>query len=532
MPPAPRRRPKRSAQSRQLIGRARHPASAAWCSRTLPGSPDYGPAQLRLRWPLIPASKRGPCCSLTPHLTAEERGDPTRRNHRKYAEPTTAGTRERRQPPSRSPARGDSKPLPGKSYISVTQLHAAPWQDYIITQGSKMNLIAKLTTISLTCGMLVASQIPSLENAPPTPISQTKTINPVSSKADYTVNRIKEALTAPSTNAARTSRNVDASLSPSKPYVRLALNGQPAALIDTTLIKKGGAAVAITPKYVDLSWTYHANRAYIIYRDGEKIAQTSSDSFRDSGVSANKRYDYQIVTLSTDGSTLKKNESSAIGYPVTIPGKPVSTSDATALSTRAAKTSRAAVRYRAFIPQKRLDSPAAGCGSYSGSKYQFGGDNRSFKPDGGTSRGEVTANIRFGDRAGLFGSSISVGATHIYSKSNGKLVAKKTASASGMWAKELGKDSSSVDVRIQIDSGNPFCTKFAPISGVISLSVYQNGTYRTISGNHKQMPSHEIYISRPVGNWATIHRSVAKDPMCLFGAACPGVPLSGLYGTY
>ena len=357
--------------------------------------------------------------------------------------------------------------------------------------------------------------------------------SPTHSAAEYTFDRVREGLSKEGAEASRTYRAATAgSSSLLKPYVPMKLEGEAPALIDTTLIDKAGASAAISRSFVDLSWTSHANRKYVIYRDGVEIANQSDGSFRDTRVVPAKRYEYQIVTISTDGSELGAGESSAIGYPVTIPSSAVDARGAAALNALAASTSRAVVRYKTFIPQKRLASPAAGCGSYSGSKYEFGGDNRSFNPDGGSSRGSVNANIRFGDNAGLFGSSKQIGATHIYRKSDGKLVTQKTASNSGMWAKQLGADRSSVDIRIQMDLGNPFCTKFAPISGVVSLTVNQNGTYRTISGTHKQMPSHEIYVSRPIGNWAAIHRSSAKDPMCLFGAACPTVTLSGLYGSY
>jgi hypothetical protein len=81
---------------------------------------------------------------------------------------------------------------------------------------------------------------------------------------------------------------------------------------------------------------------------------------------------------------------------------------------------------------------------------------------------------------------------------------------------------------------NPFCNSrlTGAIDGAITISIYKSGRWEIRSGNHRQMPSHLIYIYNG-GRVTTLYRRSAVSPLCLFGAAtCDLAKLTGFTGTY
>lgn len=207
---------------------------------------------------------------------------------------------------------------------------------------------------------------------------------------------------------------------------------------------------------------------------------------------------------------------------------------ASALNARAAANySMATLRYRTFIPQAKINAPpvgvpGVGCSYKSG--YQFGGDNRGFSVSGGSARTSMSAYIRF-DGRGLIGSAKQMGATTVYKKSTGKQVAKKTASTKDMFIKELGVDKAGVDLRVSVKAGNPFC-KGNSIQGAFTITINKNGTYRIISGSHRLMPNHEVYLTSVTGGWKTVYQRKYRDATCLVSLACPQGSMTGYYGNY
>lgn len=176
------------------------------------------------------------------------------------------------------------------------------------------------------------------------------------------------------------------------------------------------------------------------------------------------------------------------------------------------------VRYRTFIPMAKVSGPAAGCGTY-GSKYKYGGDGRDFHASSGTSR---TAMFMTVDLAkGITEARKNVRSTKVYN-SSGKVVAEKTASDSGLKMRLKARTASWADLEMILDARNPFCS-VGQISGSFIMNVKSNGSFAMLSGSHRQMPNHEVYVTRAGStSWKTVYRAKYADVMCLASAAaCP-----------
>lgn len=187
------------------------------------------------------------------------------------------------------------------------------------------------------------------------------------------------------------------------------------------------------------------------------------------------------------------------------------------------------VEVKTFIPQNRIDAPRVGC-SY-GNGYAFGGDNRSYSASSSKARTKLVANIRFDKNdPRLIGSSRKIGATTVYKKSTGKLVATKTASGSRVTVKEMAlSDSQKVDLRFSIHAGNPFCSAGA-ISGAFTMTLYKDGRYVIRSGAHRQMPNWEVYAGWIGGNPTTVYRRGYASAACLVAMVCSEAQMGGYSG--
>lgn len=380
---------------------------------------------------------------------------------------------------------------------------------------------------SIMCGLLV------LSTAGITAAGATEMVQ--SGEAKYTLDKF-ETLTSRATSQSPKTRSAALQGKAVQDiYVTAALPGEAPAVLDTGLASKGDSLIAATSKYVDLSWKSTRNRTYTIVKDGKVIGATEGSSFRDSQVTQGSTVEYQIYTETSSNGTLAKDEATVRGFEVKVPKANADlAAEAATLNARAAVNySMASLRYRTFIPQAKIDAPSVGapgisCSYKSG--YQFGGDNRGFKSEGGTSRTDQTANIRF-NGAGLIGSSKSMGATTVYKKSTGKQVAKKTASTKDMSIKQLGKDSAGVDLRVSVKAGNPFCTGNS-IQGAFTITINKNATYRIVSGSHRLMPNHEVYLTSVTGGWKKAYQRKYLHATCLVAWACPEGSMTGYYGSY
>ncbi|EYT79479.1 hypothetical protein CF54_31080 [Streptomyces sp. Tu 6176] len=322
--------------------------------------------------------------------------------------------------------------------------------------------------------------------------------------------------------------------------VRTAPSGQ-TAVVDSSMTSEGAISAA-NPRFVDLAWkTYTRKARYTVLRGDIVLAElpAGSTSFRDTTVRPGAVYQYRIVPqLIGDAAQAR-----TFGLSVSVPASEKGQSDlaamrtsATARASAAAAATTTTLTWTTFIAQKRLDAPlAAGKAVCTyGKGYTFGGDNHGF--DWRSSSYRTTANAVITWKSRKVDGYTSIGATHVYNKKTGKLVAKRTASGSKMQVRKLGSGSGYVDIRMVTHATNPFCSKKLPnaIDGALQFKIRSNGNWEIRSGNHRQMPSHYIYIYNG-GRVTDVYKAKAASPWCLSGsgpAGCELANLTGYYGHY
>ncbi|WP_237536392.1 hypothetical protein [Streptomyces sp. SID5785] len=305
------------------------------------------------------------------------------------------------------------------------------------------------------------------------------------------------------------------------------------AVHDTSLAQNG-----ITAEYaanrVSLSWEpYRPDARYVVTRDDRQIAVTEPGQrlFEDTHVHEATEYQYKVIPI-LDGDTAGAQ---TWGLRAVTPSS-TRLQEVDRLARQQATTAAAAkmttVTWQTFIPQKKIDAPPAGCSYTRG--YQFGGDGRGFDWKSSKYRTALNALINW-NRKSVTGSG-SIGTTHVYRKSTGKLVAKKKASASQMKAKKLGASGSSVDIRMVTHASNPFCKGLGGVKGAIdgalTMTVTQGGNWTIRSGDHRLMPNHHIYIYNN-GKVTNVYKRKYANLSCLIGkATCDLANLTGRRGSY
>lgn len=185
------------------------------------------------------------------------------------------------------------------------------------------------------------------------------------------------------------------------------------------------------------------------------------------------------------------------------------------------------IEWTAFIRQARIDAPPAGCEYNSG--YQYGGDNRGYQVNSSAYRIRVRGEWDF-TRQQLY-SYINIGTTRVYRKSTGALVASRTAPRTGNEVRDAGgSNGQTAYLAFKMEGRNPFCPNLAgSIAGQMIIKVTRAGDWTVMSGSHRQMPAHEIYINRNgTRTWTTVYQRQERDVVCLIGSACPRVNISGV----
>lgn len=305
------------------------------------------------------------------------------------------------------------------------------------------------------------------------------------------------------------------------------------ALTDVSLLESESedepAMWAASADFVDISWSpLPGISEYLVFKEDILQAQVTETSYRDVEVSPGQEIFYRIEAV----LPTPESEGRTWGLMAAVPD--ASPSDAPEMQEALdeqvsimATRSLATVQHQTFIPQSRLSAPRVGC-SY-GSSYKFGGDNRGFQASG-SSRTRVQANISWANN-GSMSTSKSVGATRVYN-SSGKQVASRTASSSGLSVKKLAlSNRTSIDLRFNVSAANPFCSASAAISAAFTMNVTRSGSWSIISGQHRQMPSHEIHIHSGT-RWVSAYRRSYASATCLVNIACPTASMAGRYGSY
>ncbi|NLU81152.1 DUF3238 domain-containing protein [Micromonospora sp. HNM0581] len=297
-----------------------------------------------------------------------------------------------------------------------------------------------------------------------------------------------------------------------------------------------GVVSKATPSAVDLSWDAYAPSArYEISRDGKVVATLASgvSTYRDTKVSGGSKYRYNIVPLLAGevSHPSAKMWSMSVGVP-SPPAKQQSTAHSLqrqglAHARAAAPGASTSLWWDTFIPQSRIDAPPVGC-EY-GSGYAFGGDGRTYSPLPQTFRTRVGVLITWYNKD--VRGDWAIGETKVYRKSDGAVVSRKTASGSGMVARKLSSGSDYVGVRLETHASNPFCSVGA-IDGGLTMHLKQVGHYSVISGNHRQMPNHHVYIQDYNDDGLVItdvYKRDAANPLCLIGTVT--CPLANFFGS-
>jgi hypothetical protein len=310
------------------------------------------------------------------------------------------------------------------------------------------------------------------------------------------------------------------------------------AVVDRSMTDQG-ITTATGTSFVDLSWQgYDRQARYVVSRDGKDIAALDAGvtSFRDTGLRAGSRHSYRIAPILPKGGDTRAR---AWGMQVSVPTVRKGEDQLSALRRQAVRQATAAavartttVTWMTFIPQKKIDAPTAGC-DY-GSHFQFGGDGHGYDWKSSKYRTVLNSVITWSSKkvAGYK----DIGASHVYVKSTGKLVATKTASDKDMKAKKLGSGGNYVDVRLVTHATNPFCKGLGGVKGAIdgalSMHVTTGGNWSIISGKHRLMPNHYIYIYNG-GKVTDVYKRKYANALCLIGsAACPEADLTGYYGKF
>jgi hypothetical protein len=129
-----------------------------------------------------------------------------------------------------------------------------------------------------------------------------------------------------------------------------------------------------------------------------------------------------------------------------------------------------------FIPYARIDAPPIGCDYGSG--YEFDGNNRGY-------------GTYFGD-----------------------------------WPSKT-----KINADVSLTS--------ADNEGAFTITVTRTGNYGILSGEHRQMPNHEVIIMSTTSNAtsvtyteAVVYRRDLSSPLCLVSMVCEKASMAGYTGTY
>lgn len=311
------------------------------------------------------------------------------------------------------------------------------------------------------------------------------------------------------------------------------------AIVDRSMVDQG-IVTAAGPGFVDISWQGFSSQArYVVIRDDKKIAALAPGvtAFHDTRVSPGSVHQYGIAPVSADADNPQARR---WGMNVAVPTVARDRNVLTALRKQAVARADAAsvartttLTWETFIPQKRIDAPAVGCDYGRG--YQFAGDNHSnFDWRNSSYRTALNAVITWSNKS-VQGYK-SIGASHVYKKSTGKLIATKTATSKDMLVKKMGSDSRSVDVRMVTHATNPFCKGLGGVKGAIDgsfiMHLTTSGNWSIHTGSHRRMPNHYIYLYNG-GRVTNVYEAKYASAACLIGSiACPLASLTGYYGSF
>lgn len=314
------------------------------------------------------------------------------------------------------------------------------------------------------------------------------------------------------------------------------------AAANTSLIRDGeGAASAATPRFVDLSWSpMDGVESYAVERAGELVATTTETALRVTDVTPGEQIDFRISAISAEDSV---GDTPVFGLHVEVPqgavGEDSAQQQVSQSAAQAVRYDNAYLDWYTFIPMDRVDIPPVGC-EY-GSGYQFGGDDRGFAATPSQSsilgyRTWIAGNIAWSRGSGPVLTSSFFTPTSVYDADTGEEVDFAGNDGNPDNIAEMNVlDSSTefVDIRVRLQGHTAFCPIGNSVEGAFTITVTRAGNYAILSGQHRQMPNHEIFLtSFGAGNSTIVYQRRYLDPTCLVNWACPPAEMGGYQGTY
>lgn len=166
-------------------------------------------------------------------------------------------------------------------------------------------------------------------------------------------------------------------------------------------------------------------------------------------------------------------------------------------------TTTTALRYRTFIPSKKVGSP---CGT-------FAGDNRGFSSHFDEPN-RTRASVFFNWPIRTIDTTKHIGATKKLN-SSGSVVQQKTASADGIKFHTAMMSGAYGRIGINHSVGNPLCRVAGPIAYNVIVEAWKDGSAR-IAGTRRKVPNHEAYVYPTSGTWGkTIFQRSSSSFICL-----------------
>lgn len=283
-------------------------------------------------------------------------------------------------------------------------------------------------------------------------------------------------------------------------------------------------AFAVTPTTASFAWEpIEGATSYLIVRDGEKLADLTASSYSDTGLKAGVLYEYELLGLAADGSTVSSR---------TMPVETIAATDElTGGGTFVPLTYQpytTAFTYKTFIADAYVPMDgfvAFTCGQWFDTSRYFGGDNRSWAfptfaaPwESPHYRTMLFVNVNWDNPAPydviLEG---GIGSTKLYNSSYG-LIETKTATFADSNFIDTYKSGSYAQTHWQHSVGNPFCALGA-ITYDITVRFYRSGTIEVV-GDREPVPHHEAYGRWDNGSgefWNTMYQDTNDGFICLLG---------------
>lgn len=314
------------------------------------------------------------------------------------------------------------------------------------------------------------------------------------------------------------------------------------AAANTSLIRNDeGAASAATSRFVDLSWSpMDGVESYAVERAGELMATTTETVVRVTDVTPGEQIDFRISAIGAEDSV---GDTPVFGLHVEVPqggaGEVSAQQQVSRSAAQAVRYDSASLDWYTFIPMNRVNIPPVGC-EY-GSGYQFGGDNRGFAttPSQSSNLGYRTwlnGNIAWGRASGPVQTSSFFAPTSVYDADTGEEVdfAGNDGNPENIARMSvLASSTEFVDIRVRLQGFTAFCPIGNSVEGAFTITVTRAGSYAILSGQHRQMPNHEIFLtSFGAGRSTVVYRRPYLDPTCLVNWACPPAEMGGYQGTY